>query len=195
MFDKQPLFFFEADKGGHGNPSGGTDPVEKPAEPIQQEEPKIEFTPEQQAAIDAIVKERVAREKRKAEEEKHRIEQEAKLKEQGEFQKLLEAKENELKQLQESVKQAEIKQLKTSLLADAGYSKEQLEFAMKNLEGETEDELKLSLESLKAIFAPKQEEIGFPSSTGNGVKHEPKPKGDEELGREMARRIKERRNR
>lgn len=188
----------KGDKGDDVTPDSHEDDP-KPTDNVDDEPEKVTFTAEQQKALDAIVKERVAREKKKAEADRKKAEEEAKKREQGQYKELLDEKERELEALKNEIKERELKDAKHSALLDAGYSREQLEFASKNLDGETPEEIAASLEALKTVFPPKDseddEQIGFPKSTGNPQKKPPKPQDDEEYGRELARKIRERRNR
>ena len=171
-------------------PSDGGKDDDKGGNPSDKKKEEVKFTEEQQEAINRIIQERLKRE----EEKRKKAEEEAKLKEQGKYKDLLEEKEKELERLKEEVKMKELDRIKTDLLIGAGYAQEQFEFVKKNLEGETEEELKASLEEVKQYIAPKKEPAD-PLSKGNGVKGTPKPSDNEEVGRELARKIKARRKR
>lgn len=171
----------EPDKNQQTDPNGGDNGESKKT---------VEFTPEQQAKLNEIVQQRLADEKKKRE----KAEEEARLQEEGKYKDLLEKREKELEEMRNEIKTAKIDSLKTEALSDAGYAKEQIAFAKRNLSGETEEEINASLEELKAVFPPQSDEIGFPNN-GNGSRKTPPQKDGYDEGREMARKVLERRKR
>jgi hypothetical protein len=154
-------------------------------DPVKNDDPRS-FT---QADIDRIVKERLDREKKKREAalEKQREEDERKrLEEKQEYKELYEKLQGDL----ETQRKEALKTKKESLLAQAGYSEEQASTLVKLVEGENDDELKASLESVKALFPPKKEkEYGDPNP-GNGGRQTPKKKDLEEKGKSVYQRLK-----
>jgi predicted transcriptional regulator len=122
-----------------------------------------------------------------AEIEKERDEAERKkLEEQNEYKALYEKAQAELEKLKMSALDAK----KDALLAQAGYTSEQIERYRKYLTGENEDELKASLETLIADIPPKKI-VGVDPSVGNNEKQQPKPKDAADVGRSIFQRLKE----
>lgn len=163
-----------------GEDTGGGDPDKKYAEPKT-------FT---QDDIDRIVKERLEREKKKREAalESEREEAERKrLEEEQKYKELYEKLQGDL----EAQRKEALQTKKESLLAKAGYSDEQASTLTKLLEGESDDELNASLESVKALFPPKQEKTYGDPSAGNGSKQPPKKKNLEEKGKSAYQRLVE----
>lgn len=150
---------------------------------------KIEFTPEQQEEINRIIAERLARERKKQEAEKKRLEEEAerkRLKEQGEYKELAEKYQQEL----ESLKSELLTAKKVSLLKDAGYTDEQAELFKDLLQGESDEELITSLETLKKANPPVKSTYVDPS-LGNGGRNEPEKLTGDEIGRSAYQRLKQ----
>jgi hypothetical protein len=159
---------------------GDDDPNDKPSD----KKAEAKFTEEE---VNRIVKDRLKREK----EAREKAEEEARKREEGKYKELLEERERELEKLRKEAQDAKLDAKKTDLLSGAGYAPEQLAFARKNLEGETDEELAASLESLKAVFPPKTDEgIGFPNK-GNGSRKPPKEADGYDAGRELAKRVLE----
>jgi len=141
-----------------------------------------------QAQVDAIISDRLKREreKREAEAEKERLEAERKrLEENNEFKGLAEQYKQELDKLKEDARKA----TKTSLLLKAGYNEEQVERYAKFVEGETEDEMKAAVEQLKQDVPPKGTYVD-PAGAGNNQRQTPKPKDKEDKGRTLYQRLK-----
>jgi hypothetical protein len=163
------------------------DPVDPPAEPTPAPSPKT-FTQEE---LDKIVADRLARERRKADEllAKEREEAERKkLEEQNEFKSLYEKTQAELEQIRKDAELTKLDAFTTKLLVDAGYIGEQLERVRKYVKGTNEDELKSSLEELKQDIPPKTR--GVDPSTGNPAKPQPKPTDLADEGRSLYERLK-----
>jgi hypothetical protein len=158
-----------ADNGDEsGNNEDGNGGSEEPA--------KIEFTPEQQAEIDRIIRERLERQKRKFEAQQADAQAEAERKkreENEEFRKLYEETKAELDRIRAEAKAAELSALKTRLLVEAGYSAEQITRISKYVVGEDEDAIKASIDEIKADIPPRTP--GVDPNPGNNPKPEPKP--------------------
>jgi hypothetical protein len=193
MFEKMLFepFYSEEGKGG-GEP---TPPPEPPAGEGKKDEPpappeppkKVEFTPEQQEAMNKIIQDRL----KKADDKRKKAEEEAALREQGKYKDLLDAKENEMNELKQNLKQ----ERNARLLIGEGYNEKQLAFALRNLEGNTEEEVKASLVQLKEVFPPAgtATNYGDPKSLGGGQKQQHQPVDNEARGKEMAKKILEKR--
>ncbi|MFC4387745.1 hypothetical protein ACFOZ1_07945 [Gracilibacillus marinus] len=78
---------------------------------------------------------------------------------------------------------------KRQLLLDAGYSEEQASKYLSKVEGETEQEYKLSVDRLKQDIPPTKRKYAEPG-TMNGRRLRPKTKDRSEVGREAVRRLK-----
>lgn len=147
------------------------------------DEPK--FT---QAQLDAIISDRLKREreKREADEKAARDEAERKrLEEQNDHKALADQYKQELDRLKEDARKA----TKTALLVKAGYNDEQVERYAKFVEGETEDEMKAAVEQLKQDVPPKAPYVD-PAGAGNNQRQTPKPKDKEDKGRSLYQRLK-----
>lgn len=122
-----------------------------------------------------------------AEIEKERDEAERKkLEEQNEYKALYEKAQAEL----EKIKMSALDAKKDALLAQAGYTSEQIERYRKYLTGETDEELKESLKVLMTDIPPKKVAYVDPS-VGNTEKQQPKPKDSTDIGRSLFKRLKE----
>lgn len=150
----------DVDEGDNDEGSGG-------------EEPK--FT---QADLDRIVKDRLAREKRKADEEAEKRRKE----EEGEYKELYETAQKEL---------AEFKRKNTveTLMLKAGYTEEQVGRYAKFIDGDEESDIKASLDVLIEDIPPTTAERREPGA-GPRSKQEPTPKDGVEYGKELLSRIK-----
>lgn len=140
-----------------------------------------------QEDVDRIVKERLERERKKREEaiQKERDEAERKrLAENEEYKELADKLQAQLDAMQEET----VKAKKDALLIAAGYTTDQIEKYGKYVEGSTEEELKQSVEALKADIPPKPKYAD--PGVGNGQKQEPKKKSLEDTGRTMYQRLK-----
>lgn len=125
--------------------------------------------------------------KRLAELEKERDEAERKkLEEQNEYKSLYEKTQEDLNK----IKLAALDAKKEALLAQAGYTSEQIERYRKYLTGETGEELKESLKVLMTDIPPKKVAYVDPSF-GNTEKQQPKPKDSADIGRSLFKRLKE----
>lgn len=143
-----------------------------------------------QEDVERIIKERLARERRKAEEKAEQARKEAERKALEEQQKYKELYEALLQDLQ-AEKQHALQAKKEALLAQAGYTQEQIERYAKYLEGETEEELQTALETLKQDIPPKGATYVDPAIKGNGAKQPPKQQDLYEYGKTLFERLKE----
>lgn len=188
-----PHTFLNADTGQGGESTDPSNPPEDKTDPKDKTGGDPEPTPEAkftQADLDRIVKERLDREKRKRDEALEAERKEAERKRLEEEEKYKELYEKQQEELTAQRAQA-LETRKESMLAKAGYSEEQASTLKKLLEGEKDEDLNASLESVKALFPPKQEkEYGDPSA-GNGSKQPPKKKNLEDKGKSAYQRLKD----
>ena len=148
----------------------------------QEDEPK--FT---QSDVDRIVKERLERERRKRKEalEKERQEAEKKrLEEQQQYKELYEKLQAEIAEKEAKA----IEAIKRALMAQAGYTEEQINRYAKYVTGNNEDEIKESLEGLKADIPPKPAYVD--PSVINPPVHKPKQESGYEYGKSLFERIR-----
>lgn len=148
----------------------------------------IEFTPEQQKRINEIVKERLARERKKQEEREKQLQEEAerkRLEEQGEYKDLAE----KLQQKLDDYKSQALDAKKEALLSKAGYKEDQIERYKKYVDGETEEEIQASIDELKQDIPPVKPYVD--PGAGNGQKQAPKKKDLHEKGKSIYQRLKE----
>lgn len=178
---------------GDDNPQGGDggagdDPDKKDGK--GQEEKT--FTQEE---LDAIISDRLARERKKQDEKEQKLRDEAerkRLEEQGEFKELADKRQEEIDRLQallDSQKADALKAKKEAALVSAGYSEEQVGLLTKLVEGETEEEIKASLDLLKTTVPPAKPYAD--PGVGNGQKQEPKKKDLQDKGKSAYQRLKE----
>lgn len=121
-----------------------------------------------------------------AEIQKERDEAERKkLEEQNEYKALYEKALEDLNVF----KQMALESKKDALLAQAGYTSEQIERYRKYLVGDTDEEIAASLDVLKKDIPPKT--IGVDPNVGNSEKQTPKPKDEADVGRSIFQRLKE----
>lgn len=174
---------------------GANDPVDPPADPPAdptntggdpEPKPEPKFT---QADLDRIVKERLEREKRKREEaleEQRAADERKRLEDEQKYKELYEKLQEDLEKQRVSALQAK----KESLLAQAGYSPEQASTLVKLVEGEDDEALKDSLESVKALFPPTKEKSYGDPNPGNGGRQTPKKQTLEDKGKSVYARLK-----
>lgn len=170
---------------------------EDPADPNPQDPPadppkKIELTPEQQAAVDALIKDRLARQQKKFDDEKAAAQAEAERKEREkneEYKALYESAQAELDRARTEAKTAALNATKTQLLVEAGYSAEQLARVSKYVIGEDEDAIKASIAEVIADMPPKGEQKVYPN-LNNGRKPDPKPGDLTDVGKTQYERLK-----
>ncbi|MED3649959.1 hypothetical protein [Heyndrickxia sporothermodurans] len=168
--------------------SDPTEPTDPPVEPNNGGEPEKRFT---QADIDRIVKERIDRERKKAEEAIAKEREEAerkKLEEQNEFKSLYEKERAEKEAIIKESEATKLESLKTNLLVNAGYTGEQLERVRKYIIGANEDEIKTSLDELVKDIPPKVG--GVDPSVNNPQRQQPQPKDLADEGRSIYERLK-----
>lgn len=160
-------------------------------EPDKIIEPKT-FTQDQ---LDAIIADRLTRERKKQDEAAQKLRDEAeqtRLKENGEYKELADKRQEQvdLLQAQLDAQAADVlKAKKEALLVKAGYADEQVEKLSKYVEGATDEELAASIDALKADVPPKQK-FADPSA-GNGTKVEPKKTDLRDKGISAYQRLKE----
>lgn len=156
------------------NTSDGTENTEE-----EEAEGKIPYDRFKQK-VDEVnaLKERLA--KLEADEEEKR---KTELEEQERYKELYE---EQLQKLEET-KAAQQEQSKKSALAEAGYADEQIQFMLKLVEGETEEEVAKSIEVLKATFPTKKSYVD--PSADNGARKTPKAVDGEDYGKEMFKRL------
>lgn len=120
-----------------------------------------------QADVDRIIKERLAREQSKAQQEVQKAREEAEAKalaEQGEFKKLYEKQQAELTAKEQRIKAMEIETLRRSVATKLGLP----ELLFDRLRGETADEIEADAKTLLAAI-PKPNAPNI-NSTGSGAK-------------------------
>jgi hypothetical protein len=164
------------------------DPTDPPVEPNNGGEPEKRFS---QADVDRILKERLERAERKAEEQRAKELEEIerkKLEEQNEFKSLYEKTQTELEQIRKDAEFAKLEATKTNLLVSAGYTGEQLERVRKYVVGTNDEELTTSLEELKQDIPPKAG--GVDPSVNNPQRQQPQPKDLADEGRSIYERLK-----
>lgn len=133
-----------------------------------------------QADVDRIVKERLERERRKREEALERERREAERKRLEEQQ--------EYKKLYESLKAEMLEAKKEALMAQAGYTEEQIRRYSKYVIGDSEEELKASLDELKSDIPPRPQYVD--PAVSNPPTHRPAQKSGYEYGKELFERIR-----
>ena len=151
-------------------------------------EPEKTFT---QADIDRILTERLARERKKFDDEKAAAQAEAERKEREkneEYKALYESAQAELDRARADAKAAELTAVKTRLLVEAGYTAEQLARVSKYVVGEDEDAIKASVAEVIADMPPKAS--GVDPNPGNGRRQEPKPGDLTDVGTSLYQRLK-----
>lgn len=178
-------------QGDGGTGEGAQGGADTGGEPGKKDDPKT-FT---QAELDAIISDRLARAKKKQDDAEQAIKDAAekkRLEEQGDFKALADARQLEVDRLQALIdsQTADVLQAKKeSLLSKAGYKDDQIEVFVGLVTGETDDELKASLDRIKAVSPPAK---GYADpGTGNGRKDEPKKKDLHEKGKTAYQRLKE----
>lgn len=144
------------------------------------------------AQANAMVQDRLRRdrEKREAEAEVARQEEERKrLEENAEFKTLADQYKAELERLKEESRLEKLNSQRVSALVKAGYNDEQISRYGKYVEGETEDEIKAAVEQLKKDVPPTANYVD-PKGGGNPSRQTPVPKDKEEKGRALFQKLK-----
>lgn len=167
--------------------SGTDDPGKQEAKPETQPEKDGEQPKFTQSQLDAILKDRLAREEKKraeATEKAKRDAEEKELKEKQEWQKIAENKDNELKTIQAQLKALERKQLQADIAAKIG-----LPTALATrLQGETAEELEADAKALLETL-PKNEQKpkspGLHPTNPGGQDRQPANKTAQQLINEM----------
>lgn len=165
------------------------DPEIDPQEPAPK---KVEFTPEQQAAVDALIKTRLDRERKKFDDEKTAAQAEAERKEREkneEYKALYESAQAELDRARTDAKVAELNAKKTQLLVEAGYSAEQIARVSKYVIGDDEDAIKASVAEVVADMPPKA--AGIDPNLNNGGRPPVKPHDPKAAAKERLDRLKQ----
>lgn len=199
MFFKHNLLpLFDANGGGGGNGGGdpnGTDPNGTNPNPNGDPNGKQDPTPKgadktfTQAELEAIIADRLAREKRKADEKAENARKEAErkaLEEQGKYKDMYEQLQKDL----DAQKVANLEAKKEAMLLGAGYTKEQADRYKKYLAGSDEVELGTALEALKADIPPNATNYVDPANAGNGQKQGGKQEDPAEYGKSVFARLK-----
>jgi hypothetical protein len=183
----QPLFNADGGTGGSDPNAGGAgNEGGNGAEGGQGGEPDKRFT---QAELDAIIKDRLAKEKRKAEEKADEARKEAEreaLKEQEKYKELYEQLQKDLL----AEKGNALASKKQALLVAEGYTKEQADKYVKFIEGTTDDELATAITAFKADVPPKGATYVDPATQGNGGKQDPKNEDPKDFGKSVFQRLK-----
>jgi hypothetical protein len=151
-----------------------------------------EFTPEQQKKIDALLRERLARQQKKFDDEKAAAQAEAERKEREkneEYKTLYESAQAELERARTEATVAALNATKTQLLVEAGYSAEQLARVSKYVIGEDEDAIKASIAEVTADMPPKAS--GVDPNLNNGHRQTPKPQDPTAQAKERIERLKQ----
>jgi hypothetical protein len=165
------------------DPKGATDP-----------EPEPKATPEgadktfTQEEVDKLIKERLVREKRKAEEKAEEARKEAEKKALIENEKYKELYETLQQDLAEQ-KALALTAKRDALLAQAGYDAEQIKRYAKFVEGTNEEELVASIDELKVDLPPRTK--GVDPTGNNPRKQDPKPTDQYEAGKARIKRLRE----
>lgn len=164
-------------------------PAEQTADTSTPEEKVITMT---QAELDAMFKDRIAREKRNAEKAVEQAKAEAerkKLEEAQEYRALYEKTQAELEQVRTAAKQAEIDALKRQLLSEAGFKSEEIAESIGFITGDDEETVKDAVERFKRVAGPR---FVDPAATGTGTRRQPESKSADDVAADMYARIKDR---
>lgn len=164
------------DKEGHAgvdetNPSDGTKNTEE--EKVDDKTIPYDRFKEKDDEVNALKKKLDAIDDAKKEDERKQLEAQQKYKE-------LYEKEKERNE-QNAIEALNAK--KDFMLSRAGYSEEQAGFLRKLVEGESDEEIKESIETLKASFPTKSEAVDPSAMNGHRDKHE--SKGGEGFGKSL----------
>lgn len=158
---------------------------------------KEDTTPEQEGGkedqklytqdeINEIIKNRLAREKKKQDDAVKRASDEAekkRLAEQEQYKELAEKLQQEILNMNTKA----LNNKKESLLAKAGYKDEQINKYLKYIEGTTDEELAQSVEDLKKDIPPVS--VGVDPSMKNPATHIPLQKDGYEAAQELMKKI------
>lgn len=177
------FFSDEAD----GEPTDvATDVTEEVTEDTTVQEPVDEkkFT---QDDVDRIVKDRLARAKKDADDAAEK----ARLEEQGQYKELLDKANEEINQLRAEKAKAEREQSINSKLLAKGLSNEEVLKYSKYVDklAETDEELDVAVESVYSDFVAAKQATYKDPSAGFGDAKGSEQKGDDEVGRELFKRL------
>lgn len=111
--------------------------------------------------------------------------EELRLKEKEDYKTLYEQAQEQVRQQQEIAIDAK----KDTLLIQAGYSQEQTELLRKLITGTSDEELKISIETVKESFPVEVKRDYVDLGLGNGRRTEVKPKGGEGFGKSLYQRV------
>lgn len=162
-------------------------------DPVEDRKPVRTFTQEE---LDAIIADRLARERKKQEEKEKQLRDEAerkRLEENEEYKELAKKLQEQLEEKERAIaeqKEAVLKAKKETALSKAGYSAEQIKLLTKLVEGESDEEIEASIDTLKSTVPPATRPYADPG-VGNGSKGEPKKKDLRDKGKSMYQRLKE----
>ncbi|PEA75086.1 hypothetical protein [Bacillus wiedmannii] len=181
---KKPSFRLHLGNLQHFSDPNPGDPQDPPTPPESPTPPTPTHTDED---VQRMISEALAKAKAEANEKAEKERQEAERKELVEKEKFKELYENLQQQLgEEKVKALDAK--KETILVSAGYSAEQIVLIKDLLKGETDEDLKQSLESVKLAVLPLNN--GADPSPGNPRRGNPEPKDLTDVGRDMYARLK-----
>lgn len=203
MFKYRMTPFFDADKG-----AGGADPADLEKETGGNPEDKTpsgegEGGNERKEILDAegrrlltedevnaLIQARIARDRKKQDEEKEKIraeEERKRLEEEGKYKDVAASLQAELDRLKSEAMEAK----RESALAKAGYDEDQIARYKKFVEGESEEDIAASVKALLDDVPPKKEQKDYADpALGNGGRGKPVPKDKEAKGREYFQRLK-----
>ncbi|KEK22477.1 hypothetical protein BAGA_18900 [Bacillus gaemokensis] len=157
------------------------DPQDPPTPP---EPPTATHTDED---VQRLIGEALAKAKAEADEKAAKERQEAERKELEEKEQFKKLYENLQQQLNEEKGKA-LEAKKETILVSAGYAPEQIVLIKDLLKGESDEDLKQSLESVKLAVLPLGS--GVDPSPGNSKRDNPEPKDLADVGRELYARLK-----
>lgn len=168
-------------------PEGGSNTEGTPAEgeetPNQAKETPTDDKVFTQAQVDAIISDRLARERKKSEDAQAGAKAEAerqRLEEAEQYKELAESYKADL----EALRGDALKAKKESALIKAGYTGEQVTRYLRYLDGETDEDIAASIETLKADIPPKKKTYVDPS-VNNGESGKPSHPDASDYGREL----------
>lgn len=163
-----------------------TDVTEEVTEDATKQEPVEEkkFT---QAELDAAIKARLERDRKKQAEEA----EQKRLEEQGEYKALLEKANEKISELEAEKARVEREQSINSKLLAKGLSNEEVLKYSKYVDklAETDEELDVAVESVYSDFVAAKQATYKDPSAGFGESKESEQKGDDEFGRELFKRL------
>lgn len=156
-----------------------------PEPPVPNDPPKPTHTDED---VQRMISEALAKAQAEADAKAEKERQEAERKNLEEQEKYKELYQNLEKQVADSEAKA-LDAKKETLLVGAGYSEDQVVLLKGLLTGDTDDELKKSLETVKATLAPQGN--GADPNPGNHKRDTPNPIDPSERGKSTFQRLKE----